>query len=123
MTGCGILAVSLWLAFQAAGPGSASSMDAEGLSLLEQGRVSEAEGRFRKALEFDPEDAEALNDLGMILRRRGETSKAVELLQRAVKVRPNTAFAPLNRKKSALACIVGICSGKDSPVKFATSKS
>ena len=80
---CGILAASVWLALQSAGLGSASRLDAEGLSLLDRGQVSEAEARFRKALEIDPQDADALNNLGVILRRRGEVAKAVELLQGA----------------------------------------
>jgi len=91
MLRCGILAASLWLAFQAAGPGSASRWDAEGLSLLEHGQVSEAERSFRKALEIDSQDVDALNNLAVILRRRGEPDKAVELLQRGVKARPNDA--------------------------------
>src|SRR5207253_2441507 len=82
---CGILAASVWLALQSAGLGSASRLDAEGLSLLDRGQVSEAEARFRKALEIDPQDGDALNNLGVILRRRGEVDKAVELLQGAAK--------------------------------------
>jgi Tfp pilus assembly protein PilF len=53
MLRCGVLAASLCLASQAVGPGLASHWDEEGLSLLEQGQVSEAEKRFRRALEID----------------------------------------------------------------------
>ena len=81
MIGCSILAASVWLALQSAGLGSASRLDAEGLSLLDRGQVSEAEARFRKALEIDPQDGDALNNLGVILRRRGEG---------AAERRPNT---------------------------------
>src|SRR6266446_4367408 len=90
MIGCSILVVGLWLVPQAAGL-SASRLDAEGLSLLEQGQVSGAEARFREALQIDPRDVDALNNLGVILRRKGEPDKAMELLQGAAKAWPNDA--------------------------------
>ena len=40
----------------------------------------------------------------------------------AVNVRPCRAFEPHSRKNSALTCIVGICSGEDSPVRLTTLK-
>ena len=72
MIGFGIFAASVWLALQSAGFGSASRLDAEGLSLLEQGQVSGAEARFREALQIDARDVDALNNLGVILRRASQ---------------------------------------------------
>ena len=60
---CGILAASVWLALQSAALGSASRLDAEGLSLLDRGQVSEAEARFRKALEIVSRGCVSAKDL------------------------------------------------------------
>src|ERR1700758_4682001 len=91
MKPCSILVALLWSALQAAGPGSVPRRDAKGSPPPQQAQDSEAEARFLKALEIDPQNADALNNLGVILRRRGDPIKAVELLRRAASLRPNDA--------------------------------
>jgi Flp pilus assembly protein TadD len=98
----GILALSLSLVLQTTGPGGASHWDAEGLARLQQGQVSEAERCFRKALEINAQDVDALNNLAVIFRRQGKPGEAVELLRRGVQAQPGNATFTKN-----LACVGG----------------
>jgi len=60
------------------------------------GLVEEAESHFRRVLELDPNDADAMNNLGMILLRRGEVEAAIPFFRQAVRVQPDGAVARCN---------------------------
>lgn len=55
-----------------------------------------AERAYRAALDIDPHFAEALNNLGALLRDVGRAEEARALLRRAIEVRPGFASAHLN---------------------------
>jgi Tfp pilus assembly protein PilF len=54
-------------------------------------RNDEAIEHNRLALQFDPQQERALSNLGLLLAWKGETTAALELLHRAVKLRPGFA--------------------------------
>jgi tetratricopeptide (TPR) repeat protein len=56
----------------------------EGWRCLEEGRLEEAEGFFRRALELDPDRAEALLGLGQVYLHWDELHEAAELFQMAM---------------------------------------
>src|SRR5438046_8371057 len=66
-------------------------LNAEGLHMMEQGKIKEATERFRQASQADPENVEALNNLGVALRRQGDFSTAVLVFQSALRLRANDA--------------------------------
>jgi Flp pilus assembly protein TadD len=47
-----------------------------GIEVARRGLWSEARFRFERAVELDPENAQALNDLGVALEQQGEFAKA-----------------------------------------------
>ncbi|MSO93925.1 MAG: tetratricopeptide repeat protein [Rhodospirillales bacterium] len=57
----------------------------------EAGRLQEAEAVYRKVLEVDPNQPDALNLLGVIALQVGNPAMAVELIGKAVTARPNIA--------------------------------
>lgn len=59
---------------------SASQFDSVALALMAHRDFSEAELQFRKALKINPRDVDALNKLGVILRRKEKPVEAVVLL-------------------------------------------
>ncbi len=75
----------------AAVPSPADEMTEDGLRLLEQGNVSEAEKRFRRALEVDPRYPLANLKTAQILLDKGYLKQAAEF---ASKVEPDAAEYP-----------------------------
>jgi tetratricopeptide (TPR) repeat protein len=65
----------------------------KGLQLFKQGRLTGAASFFRRALDADPGNYEALNLLGVITAQSGRLDEAIGLLQRAIAARPQTAEA------------------------------
>jgi tetratricopeptide (TPR) repeat protein len=59
-----------------------------GSSLLDAGKAAEAEAQFEKALEVRPNYPEALVNLALCRARQGRTPEAVELMRRAMDIRP-----------------------------------
>jgi tetratricopeptide (TPR) repeat protein len=59
-----------------------------GLQLFKQGQLVRAASYFRRALDADPGNYEALNLLGVITAQSGRMDEAIELLQRAVAAHP-----------------------------------
>lgn len=59
-----------------------------GVRAVREGRREEAEGRFRRALELDPEHHRALTNLGTLHLERGELEEALALYQKALKLAP-----------------------------------
>ncbi|CAH2602375.1 Cellulose synthase operon protein C [Rhodovastum atsumiense] len=54
-----------------------------------QGKLAEAEREFRTALAEDPEDAETMVFLGMMLRRQNRQAEATKLIERAFALAPD----------------------------------
>lgn len=65
-----------------------TTLNLEGLERLKENRAPEAEKKFRQAISADPNNAEALNNLGVLLRRDRRAAAAVEFLRRAVRLEP-----------------------------------
>ena len=61
--------------------------------LTEKGRVDEAIVAWRKALDLEPKDGRALNNLGGLLLRQGEFGEAERQLRRAIESDPDVASA------------------------------
>jgi tetratricopeptide (TPR) repeat protein len=64
-----------------------------GLIAARDGHDEEAERRLRRALELDPDEHDALLNLGLILRRHGRAAEARPLLERFVAEAPQPLYA------------------------------
>jgi predicted O-linked N-acetylglucosamine transferase (SPINDLY family) len=56
------------------------------------GRFAEAEAIYRHLLALDPNNAEALHLLGLIVHRTGSSEMAAELIRKAIAIRPANAY-------------------------------
>jgi len=57
------------------------------------GRLADAEAIYRAVLAKNPNDADALNMLGVIARQTGHLPAAIDLISRATRIRPDSADA------------------------------
>jgi Flp pilus assembly protein TadD len=75
-----------------------SAMDLVALAMdhHRHGRIAEAEAGYRDTLRVDPNNADALHLLGVILAARGETTHGVELITRSLTHNPDSNEAHLN---------------------------
>ena len=64
--------------------------------LAQKGRLDEAIGHLRKAIEFQPDYADAHYNLGTALFQRGETDEAINEWQKTLAIRPNDSGAHSN---------------------------
>jgi hypothetical protein len=64
-------------------------------------RLPEARGHYRKALELDPEDPIALNNLGVVLNGMGRTTEAAEAFEAAARLDPTLDLARENVASTA----------------------
>jgi len=67
-----------------------------GTVLLQMGRLDEAAIHFQKALEVQPQNAEARNNLGNVFFQNGQIDKAVANYQKALEINPKLAQAHYN---------------------------
>jgi tetratricopeptide (TPR) repeat protein len=67
-----------------------------GTALLQMGRVDEAAIHFQKALEVQPQYAEARNNLGNVFFQKGRVDEAVADYQRALEINPKLPLARYN---------------------------
>jgi class 3 adenylate cyclase/tetratricopeptide (TPR) repeat protein len=58
----------------------------------EQGRAEQAQAAYQKAQAADPNSAEALANMGALLRKQGKYADAAQLLDRAAALNPNDAM-------------------------------
>ena len=65
---------------------------AEALTLHRAGRLAEAETRYRRILDDDGAHVDALHYLGLISLERGDAGRALDLIGRALRQRPNDAI-------------------------------
>ena len=66
------------------------------LAAHKAGRLVEAEAGYRKLLQARPEDADALNFLGLLHFHQGQAASAIELLRRSVEANPDNPHARIN---------------------------
>jgi len=64
-----------------------------GFYFFQTGRLGEAIGEYRQALQISPDSVELLSDLGAALDQAGEPNQAVEKLGGALRVSPHNALA------------------------------
>ena len=67
-----------------------------GIEVARRGLWSEAQFRFERAVELDPTNAEAFNDLAVALEQQGEFAKAREAFERALKLKPGNLYIQQN---------------------------
>ena len=67
-----------------------------GMSHHRAGRLAEAEKIYRQILAQQPDHPDALHRLGMLTDQLGRPDAAVELIQRAIDLRPNLPGAHSN---------------------------
>lgn len=70
----------------------ANALNAEGMRLMNQGKLPEALAAFRKALESDPAFATAAYNIGVVLAHQGAQAEASEAFRTAIRLRPG--FGP-----------------------------
>jgi Flp pilus assembly protein TadD len=77
---------------------AASSQDEVqfGIEAARRGLWSEARFRFEKAVNLDPENAEALNNLAVSLEQQGAFERAREIYERALKIKPDSVYIQQN---------------------------
>lgn len=66
-------------------------------------RTAPAVAAFEKALQYDPENSAALNNLGILLARAKQHDRAMRYFQRAVQVNPDDDIARFNLAKLLIA--------------------
>ena len=75
-------------------PGDAQVWHKAGLLLAIDGRYAAAQSRFLKAVELKPDFAEAWYNLGLNYQNYlGDTTRAIECLDRAIKIKPDYLLA------------------------------
>ena len=87
---------SLWthtLAFASDNPLAENNF---GYALLDRGEVNQAITHLQKALQINPNYAEARNNLGNALLRKGEADEAIVQLQQALQIMPRFVMAQCN---------------------------
>src|SRR5215213_4100976 len=62
----------------------------------EAGRLLEADAAYRRIIELDPRNIDALHFRGFLLFQRGEHSSAVDLIGRSLALNPSNAPALVN---------------------------
>ena len=77
-------------------PASFSVWNILGAANLGLGRTPEAEVGFKKAAQFNPNYADAHNNLGTVLQEQGKLGEAIEAYRRALKIKPDYTEAHNN---------------------------
>ena len=84
-------------------PASAAREYRASTKALENGKLDESIAHCRKALETDPKNASAHNDLGVLYLNDGQTEKALAEFRQAVVLQPRMAMAHINESFALLA--------------------
>lgn len=93
------MVVPLLALLLAKGPVPAATSDQEiafGIEVARKGLWNEARFRFERAVALDPDDAEALNNLGVALEQQGEFARAREAFEKALKIAPTSLYIQQN---------------------------
>jgi Flp pilus assembly protein TadD len=92
-----ILPVLFLLLAPAPGRQASSSEEVSfGIEVAQKGLWREARFRFEKAVELDPDNAAALNNLAISLEQEGEFEKARVAYEKARKLKPGDAYIQQN---------------------------
>jgi Tfp pilus assembly protein PilF len=67
-----------------------------GIDVAQKGLWREARFRFEKAVEADPKDASAHNNLAIALEQEGEFAKAKECYEKALALKPGDTYIQQN---------------------------
>ena len=67
-----------------------------GIDVAQRGLWSEARFRFERAVELDPDNAQALNNLAVALEQQGDFDKAREAYEKALKLKPGNVYIQQN---------------------------
>jgi Flp pilus assembly protein TadD len=67
-----------------------------GIEVARKGLWQEARFRFEKALQLNPENASALNDLAVALEQQGEFAKARQAYEKALSLKPGDTYIQQN---------------------------
>jgi Flp pilus assembly protein TadD len=67
-----------------------------GLKVAQKGLWQEARFRFERAVELDPQNAAALNDLAVALEQMGEFDAARKAYERALELKPGDMYIQQN---------------------------
>ena len=73
-----------------------SDLLGQAVGLHQQGRLEQAQALYRRVLDLDPRQFDALHLLGVIERQRGHPAHAVELIEEALRIDPQQARAHCN---------------------------
>jgi Flp pilus assembly protein TadD len=88
-----------FLSFCLALVGSAPSAQDElhfGIEVARKGLWQEARFRFERAVELDPDNASALNNLAIALEQQGDFERAREVYEKALKLKPGSVYIQQN---------------------------
>jgi len=64
--------------------------------MAKAGKIKEAAGLFEKAVQAEPDNFNAWNNLGLALRKIGKNEEAVKAYQRAITLKPDFALVYKN---------------------------
>lgn len=67
-----------------------------GIEVAQKGLWQEARFRFEKAVELDPDNAQALNNLAIALEQQGEFDLARAAYEKALKLKPGDVYIQQN---------------------------
>lgn len=67
-----------------------------GIAVAQKGLWQEARFRFEKAVELNPDSAQAQNDLAIALEQQGEFEKARAAYEKALKLKPGDVYIQQN---------------------------
>jgi Flp pilus assembly protein TadD len=88
--------LSLILAASGLTPSTSEEETRFGIVVARQGLWQEALFRFEKAVQLDPDNASALNNLAITLEQQGEFERAREAYERALKLKPGDTYIQQN---------------------------
>jgi len=79
-------------------PSRVNAQDAlqRGIQFHQSGQLGEAAGWYQKTLEIQPENTDALNNLGGVLQAQGKLDEAVACYNKAISIKPDSAEAHYN---------------------------
>ncbi|HVN70848.1 MAG TPA: tetratricopeptide repeat protein, partial [Desulfomonilia bacterium] len=79
-----------------ASPAEIASIISSGEDLFQSGRPAEAEEVFLKALDLDPENVDALNNMGVVCAQSGNRARAIDYFRKVIRIDPEHADAHAN---------------------------
>jgi tetratricopeptide (TPR) repeat protein len=88
--------MSLWLDSVSKNPKNHRAIGSLGLALYHQGRLDDAESRYKEALEIYPGYAKIYHNLGKVAKDRGQYDEAISYYRKALRIDPGFVKAHVN---------------------------